>query len=195
VKIYLTLSFSYNSLGQIGRNVRKIYTLENWSKFSFLHLSVFGANSLLHPVLLPYLKYIYLTLGHYIFFRFRLVTKGLVAFISSQMPSNASLRLNADAPGALVQSRLTQPPTTAPPPTLPSVVSPSLQATQCLLHLESLKTNKLYTAYKQHIDLTIALVCNPQLSLRDATDVLVRLVSPLFPEVNHLAIMQRKRTA
>jgi len=119
--------------------------------------------------------------------RFRLVTKGLVAFISFQITSDSSLRLGSHHPPGAHPST-PSPPIPSSPLAPVSGVSP--QATQALAHLESLRSNREYSAYRHHVDVTISLVTDLSLSFRDSLNVLARLVSPLFPEVHYLGVVR-----
>jgi hypothetical protein len=106
------------------------------------------------------------------------------AFLSAQMPSDASLRLHSNAPGFLTNS----PPSS---PKSPSACNPSQQARQTLAVLESLRTNKQYSAFKQTIDVAVNGVTSPHLSFRDSPIILSQLVASLFPEINYLESVRR----
>jgi len=95
------------------------------------------------------------------------MAKSLAAFLAAQMPSDASLRLVADA------------------------ASPSQQARQTLSQLESLRTNKHYAPLRHSVDLAIDMVTSPQMTLRDASLFLSRLVTAVFADVRYLEIIRR----
>lgn len=118
--------------------------------------------------------------------RFRLVCKGLAAYLSAQIPSNLALRLESNAPG-YVSTRGSP----SSPPGSPSGVSPSQQAQQALAHLESLRTNKQYASFKQHTEMLINIVCDPRNSFRGAIQIFKQMASPLFPDFFYLAVIHR----
>ena len=120
--------------------------------------------------------------------RFRLIAKSLAAFLASQMPSDASLRLSADDPGA-VGTR--SPPGSSLQPSSPSTCGPSLQARQTFTHLESLQTNRQYASLRDTVSSAVESVASPQMSLRDANVFLSRLVTEVFPDVCYLEIVRR----
>lgn len=117
--------------------------------------------------------------------RFRLIAKSLAAFIAAQMPGDASLRLSADAAGALSSS------CTAVTAGAGAGCGPSQQARQTAAHLDSLRTNKQYASLRHTVDMAIESVMSPQMSLRDANMLLSRLVAALFPNVSYLEIIRR----
>jgi len=121
-------------------------------------------------------------------FRFRLIAKSMAAFLAAQMPSDASLRLSADAPGAIGSrsSTASSPQQSSPPP-----CSPSQQARQTLAHLEVLRANKQYASLRSTVDAAIESVTSPDMSLRDANAFLYRLVTAVFPDVSYLEIIRR----
>jgi len=121
------------------------------------------------------------------FCRFRLIAKSLAAFLAAQMPSDASLRLTPDAPGAIGKSSAASSPQRSSPPTC----SASQQARQAFAHLESLRTNKQYTPLRDSVDMAVDLVSSAHLSLRDANVFLSRLVAAVFPDVCYLEIIRR----
>lgn len=124
------------------------------------------------------------TVIYFLLCRFRLVAKVMSAFLAAQMPSDASLRLQPDAPGFITAGSPSSPKT-------PTPCSPSQQARQTLATLESLRTNKLYSVYKQTIETSIDCVISPSLSFRDSSVQLSRLTSSLFPEINYLEVVRR----
>lgn len=124
----------------------------------------------------------------YVRCRFRLIAKSLAAFLSAQMPSDASLRLSADAAGAIGSK---SPAVSSPQQSSPPACSPSQQARQTYSHLESLRTNKQYAALRDAVCMAVELVASPQMSLRDANIFLSQLVSAIFPDVYYLEIVRR----
>ena len=119
---------------------------------------------------------------------FRLIAKSLAAFLAAQMPSDASLRLTADASGAISRrSSSASSPLQSSPPTC----SPSQQARQTFAHLESLRSRKEYTLLRETVDMAIESIASPQMSLRDTNMFLSRLVVALFPDVRYLEIIRR----
>jgi len=131
-----------------------------------------------------YLIMVVLAVDLFVCLRFRLVAKTMAAFLAAQMPSDASLRLQPDAPGSM---------TSTPPssPKSPSSCSPSQQARQTFAVLESLRTNKQYATYKQSIDIAIDAISLQRLSFRDSSTFFKQLISGLFPEINYLEIVRR----
>jgi len=119
--------------------------------------------------------------------RFRLISKSLAAFLAAQMPSDASLRVSADAPGAIDGKGST---VSSPQRSSPPRCSPSQQARQTYVHLESLRTNKQYTSVRDVVDMAIEMVASPQMSLRDTNMFLSRLVAAVFPDVSYLEIIR-----
>ena len=121
---------------------------------------------------------------------FRLLAKSLAAFLAAQLPSDASLRLSADDPGAI--SKSSSPPSSPQqPPTSPPMPTASQQARQTFTHLESLRTRKDYASLRDTVDMAVESVVSPQMSLRDAPMFLSRLISALFPNVRYLEIIRR----
>jgi len=121
-------------------------------------------------------------------YSFRLIAKSLTAFLAAQMPSDASLRLSPNAPGALGSKSLEA---SSPQHSSSPTCSPSQQARQALAHLESLRTRKEYASLRETTDMAIELVTSPQMSLRDARMFLSRLVTAVFPDVSYLEIIRR----
>jgi len=124
----------------------------------------------------------------YVAYRFRLIAKSFAAFLAAQMPSDASLRLSADAPGAITSSSSLA---SSPQHSSPPACSPSQQAQQTFSHLQSLRTNKQYASLRDTISMAIELVASPDMSLRDANIFLSQLVTALFPDIYYLEIVRR----
>ena len=121
--------------------------------------------------------------------RFRLLSKSLAAFLAAQLPSNASLRLSADAAAA---------------PGSPSVGSTSpvgsagasQQAQQTLAQLESLRGNKAYASLRGEVEQAVVMVSSAEMSLHDAPAFLARLVNALYPpdapdQLRYLDVVRR----
>ena len=108
----------------------------------------------------------------------------MAAFLAAQLPSDASLRLYPDAPGFMT-------PGTTPSPKSPASCNPSQQARQTFVVLESLRTHKQYSTFRQTVDIAVDSVLSKQLSFRDSTAILSQLVTCLFPDINCLEIVRR----
>ena len=127
--------------------------------------------------------------------RFRLLSKSLAAFLAAQLPSNASLRLSADAAAA---------PGCPSTPGSPSVGSPSpvgsagasQQAQQTLAQLESLRGNKAYASLRGEVEQAVVMVSSAEMSLHGAPAFLARLVNALYPpdapdQLRYLDVVRR----
>jgi len=120
--------------------------------------------------------------------RFRFAAKSLAAFLAAQLPSDASLRLTADAPGAVGTKSSTA---SSPHHSSPPACSPSQQALQTFSHLESLRTNKQYASLRDTVDVAVEMIASPQTSLRDTNIFLSQLVNAVFSDVCYLEIIRR----
>lgn len=116
--------------------------------------------------------------------KFRFMCRALEAFLLAQMPSNSLLRLEAKAAGYVREPRKTK--QSAPGG---RVVSSTAEAEQALTSLETLRSNKHYSALGEHIIQAHSFIANPLHSLMDGPQFVVTLVQQLFPNERALVVM------
>ena len=109
----------------------------------------------------------------------------MASFISAQVLRNGHIRLKPLEVGAIrdAQSYPTS-------PTSPDAPRPSSQALQALKILESTVENKNYVALKEHTLLAKSYVLNSEKTLRDAQELLAKLVAALFPDQQYLLLIK-----
>ncbi|XP_045430840.1 ectopic P granules protein 5 homolog isoform X2 [Pipistrellus kuhlii] len=95
--------------------------------------------------------------------RFRVVARGMAAFLSVQVPAEDQIRLK---PG--------------------SELYLTIKAQQALSTLESLTLSKQYVEYQEHISQAAQFIKHPGHCLHDGKSFLALLVNRLYPEVHYL---------
>ena len=106
------------------------------------------------------------------------------SFIAAQILRNGHIRLKPLEIGAISDAH-----TYPQSPTSPDAPRPTSRALQALKILESTVENKNYVSLKEHTLLAKSFVLDPEKTLRDAKDLLSKLVAALYPEKKYLTLV------
>ncbi|KAG8195035.1 hypothetical protein JTE90_029616 [Oedothorax gibbosus] len=111
---------------------------------------------------------------------FRFLCRSMVAFILAQIPSNASLRLEAMAAGYIPTIDFKKPATETTEP------SPSILALKAVENLRALLRNKPYAALRDLVNRAIEFVVDPKHSLVESRQFLQEFALLVFPKHSYL---------
>ncbi len=109
----------------------------------------------------------------------------MASFISAQILRNGHIRLKPLDVGAISDAHSY--PTS---PTSPDAPRPTSQALQALKILEGTVEHKNYVALKEHTQLAKSYVMDGEKTLKDAQDLLAKLVAALFPDQQYLLLIK-----
>ncbi|XP_033099652.1 ectopic P granules protein 5 homolog isoform X3 [Anneissia japonica] len=116
--------------------------------------------------------------------KFRLIARALAAYLAAQIPGDTGLRLEPNAPGAILPGMKLSSPTS------PKGARPSALALQTFKTLDTTVDSKAYASIRDTAVFARKFLQDPSHTLRDTKVLLGHLAAALYPKEQYLAVVR-----